>query len=80
MNFLPILKRNLQNYLKVLSNLIENPFLYSLGTHRVNTPKWGRVYSSRVTKDIRIIWDFKDKKLIILVLDIGGHEGSKSVY
>ena len=65
---------------KVLKILEINPFHNSLHTHRVQAPKWGLVFSSHITKDLRLLWDFKNEKLVILVIDIGGHEGSKSVY
>jgi mRNA-degrading endonuclease YafQ of YafQ-DinJ toxin-antitoxin module len=63
---------------KALSKLLENPLDKSLKTHRINT-KHGHSMSSYVTSDIRIIWQLEDLENILL-LDIGGHEGSKGVY
>lgn len=60
--------------------ILEEPFYKGLRTHKVNTAKWGKVYSSRITKDLRVLWDFIDDNLVILIIDIGGHEGSKNIY
>jgi mRNA-degrading endonuclease YafQ of YafQ-DinJ toxin-antitoxin module len=65
---------------KVFKQLKEDPFYKGLKTHKVNSPKWGELYSSRITKDLRVLWDFSENELIIIVIDIGGHEGSKAVY
>ncbi len=69
-----------KRFYKTLFQILKNPFYKGLRTHRVNTPKWGEVYSSRVTGDLRILWDFIEDNLIILIIDIGGHEGSRSIY
>jgi mRNA-degrading endonuclease YafQ of YafQ-DinJ toxin-antitoxin module len=60
--------------------LTENPFSSSLKTHKVNTRNYGIRYSSRVTGDLRIIWDFFDNRTTIIALTIGGHSGNKKVY
>ena len=64
--------------INVVEDLAENPRNPSLGSHKVNSPKFGECVSSRVTGDIRIIWRYKDEnKLEIEVLelvDIGGHD------
>ena len=65
---------------KTLDLLRLNPKYKSLKTHKVFLSQYGEVYSSFVTGDIRIIWLQVETKLIILLLDIGGHSGSKSVY
>ncbi len=64
---------------KTLLALCIDPFYKSLRTHKIQIAD-GYVYSSRVTGDIRIIWEFENSELSILLLDIGGHEGSKGVY
>jgi mRNA-degrading endonuclease RelE of RelBE toxin-antitoxin system len=69
-----------KKFFQTLSTILGDPFYNSLRTHKVNTSKWGKVYSSRITKDLRVLWDFIDDDLVILIIDIGGHEGSKSVY
>ena len=66
-----------------LINLKNNPFDLSLKTHKVRSKLFGIKYSSSVTGDIRIIWDFDEENEEIKVLevyDIGGHSGNKSVY
>ena len=65
---------------KTLALLRLNPKYKSLKTHKVFLSQYGEVYSSFVTGDIRIIWMQIENKLIILLLDIGGHSGGKGVY
>lgn len=73
--------KKLQNSVqKTLELLRVNPKYKSLRTHKVFLSQYGEVYSSFVTGDIRIIWMQVENKLIILLLDIGGHSGSKSIY
>jgi mRNA-degrading endonuclease YafQ of YafQ-DinJ toxin-antitoxin module len=48
-----------------LIKLLEDPELVS---HKV-----GEYWSYRVTGDIRIIWEYKDGELVLLLLKIGGH-------
>ena len=64
----------------VLDLLRLDPFSKTLRTHKVNTHQFGKQYSSRVTPDIRIIWNFIDSKTIILLLTIAPHSGKKKVY
>lgn len=66
--------------LKVLRILAIDPFYKGLKTHKVNTRNHGEKYSSRVTGDLRIIWDFVNGKAIIITFTIGGHSGSRKVY
>ncbi len=79
-----IVKRNpqIKNKLTlVLETLSNNPFHIRLMTHKVISKRYGRKYSSRVSGDIRIIWNFAGKKsIVILLLDIGGHTGKRGVY
>ena len=73
-----ILKKRLMTALKKLSLDPAHP---SLKSHKVNTSKYGVQWSSRVTGDIRIIWKYgTSERLIIILLDIGGHSGSRKVY
>jgi mRNA-degrading endonuclease YafQ of YafQ-DinJ toxin-antitoxin module len=66
---------------KILKLLESDPKYPSLNSHKVETRLFGERWSSRVTGDIRLIWDFdEDDNVIILVLDIGGHSGSSKVY
>ena len=69
-----------QKIQEALKTLIDNPFHSRLKTHKVQISDYGIVYSSSATKDIRIIWEFEKDRIIIVLLDIGGHSGSKSVY
>lgn len=71
------LQEKIQETLKVL---VDDPFHSKLKTHKVQITNYGIVYSSSVTKDIRIIWEFEKEKITIVLLDIGGHSGSKGVY
>jgi mRNA interferase YafQ len=44
----------------VFEALQANPFLPSLKTHKVNSKVKKGVFSSRVTGDIRIVWEFSE--------------------
>ncbi len=58
-----------------------NPFAKGLFTHKVQSRKYGLMYSSKVTGDIRLIWNFDENNMILILLfDIGGHEGARKVY
>ncbi len=63
----------------VIKRIKEDPFAVSLRTHSVKVPSFGRVYSSRVNGDYRIIWTLEEED-IILLRRIGGHSGSSKVY
>ena len=66
---------------KALHFLEQDPFYPSLKTHKANTKNYGEKWSSWVTGDIRIIWDYDtEKRLIIILLDIGKHSGTYKVY
>ncbi|MEI6728828.1 MAG: type II toxin-antitoxin system mRNA interferase toxin, RelE/StbE family [bacterium] len=66
---------------EVFEVLMINPFFPSLKTHKVNTKIKKGVYSSSISGDLRIIWEFNENEInIIDLLDIGGHSGSKGVY
>ncbi len=71
------LQEKVQEILKIL---IDDPFHSKLKTHKVQITNYGIVYSSRITQDIRVIWDIENGKITIVLLDIGGHSGSKGVY
>ena len=66
---------------KALLLLEQDPFYPSLKTHRANTKNYGAKWSSWVTGDIRIIWDYDtENRLVIILLDIGKHSGTHKVY
>lgn len=83
-SYLKLLQKNENIRIKVekVVHLLEvNPFYPGLRTHKVSTRKYGEMYSSRVTGDLRIIWSFdKSDTVRILLLDLGGHSGKKKVY
>jgi mRNA-degrading endonuclease YafQ of YafQ-DinJ toxin-antitoxin module len=60
---------------KTIKILQRDPFDIRLRTHTVED-----IWSSRVTGDIRLRWDFIDKKTIVLLLNVGGHSGKNRVY
>lgn len=74
--------------LSILPKIIEtlkimelDPFDSKINTHKVYAKIGLEAYSSRVTGDIRIIWNFdQDKIKVIDLLDIGGHSGNNTVY
>lgn len=66
---------------KTLLLLSRNPLYNSLKTHKVETKKIGVKFSSVVSGDIRIIWDYGKFGVFILdILDIGGHSGKNKIY
>jgi mRNA-degrading endonuclease YafQ of YafQ-DinJ toxin-antitoxin module len=66
---------------KVIDLLRTDPFYSSLKAHKVNARNFGVKWSSRVTGDIRIIWEFdKSDNLVIYALSIGSHIGTNRVY
>ncbi len=72
------LQKRIQTVLKLLK---QSPSYPSLKTHKTSTKSFGEKWSSWATGDIRIIWDYDNKnRLIILLLDIGGHSGTHKVY
>jgi mRNA-degrading endonuclease YafQ of YafQ-DinJ toxin-antitoxin module len=69
------LKLKIQNVLEILE---KDPQSSQIGSHKVNTSNFGQVWSSRVTPDIRIIWQYNQNNQVnIYILTIGGHD---SVY
>jgi addiction module RelE/StbE family toxin len=79
-----ILNKNHQ-LIEKTANTIEklsiNPHNPTLKSHKVVTPKFGSAFSSRVTGDLRIIWDYDGNNIdIIDLLDMGGHSGGNKVY
>ncbi len=76
-----ITKKNSRLVAKVVATLKKlrmDPLGLGLRTHIVNTSSIGKVYSSRVNGDIRILWRFENGD-IILLLTIGGYSGSTKV-
>ena len=63
----------------IIRKLANNPFDNSLKTHKATNPIFGKAWSSEVTGDIRILWDFSEYE-IILLLAFGGHSGKNKVY
>lgn len=67
--------------MSALTKLQTNPYDPTLKTHVVNTRSYGKRNSSKVTGDLRIIWDFDEyETLVIIMLDFGGHTGKRGVY
>jgi mRNA-degrading endonuclease YafQ of YafQ-DinJ toxin-antitoxin module len=66
---------------KTLKLLKNDPFYPSLKSHKVNTRNFGQKWSSWITSDLRIIWDFDEvEKQIILLFAITKHSGSHREY
>lgn len=66
---------------RVLYLLRKNPFHPSLKTTRIYTKRKRLHWSSVVTDEMRIIWDFMDtKKTKIMLLTIGGNQEPLKVY
>lgn len=79
-----IIKRNANlrgKIIKVHELLSIDPQNPALKSHKVNAINFGLAWSSSVTGDIRIIWNYDEQnKLVILILTIGSHSGSSKVY
>lgn len=66
------IKKTINQVFKIIAI---DPFHTSLKTHAVNIPNLGKAWSSRVTGDLRLIWQFDENdKLIILTLRLQGHD------
>lgn len=66
---------------KALRLLKSDPAYPSLKSHKVETRNFGERWSSWITGDLRIIWDFdEEKKQIILLFAIAKHSGSHKQY
>jgi hypothetical protein len=59
-----------------------NPFYPSLKSHKTTTKTAkGKCFSSRITGDIRIIWNYNKNEICAIdLINIGGHEGKDKVY
>ena len=87
-SFIRQFKRITKNNIRLRNEIIEtiellkiDPFSSILKSHKVNATIGGTRWSSRVTGDVRIIWDFNNDDIhIIELLDVGGHSGSNKVY
>jgi mRNA-degrading endonuclease YafQ of YafQ-DinJ toxin-antitoxin module len=63
-----------------LEKLTINPTHPSLNSHKVNTD-YGVKWSSWVTGDVRVIWDYdKEQRLVIILIAVGKHSGTHKVY
>ncbi len=66
---------------KTLFFLRNDPLYPSLKSHKVTDVNGDQAFSSSVTGDLRILWDYnKDDIQILDIMDIGGHSGGDKVY
>lgn len=73
-------KRDLAKRVDItIERIKKDPFIASLKTHTVKVSSFGRVYSSRVNGDYRIIWTIEEEG-VILLQRIGSHSNSSKVY
>jgi len=80
-NYQRITKKNKEMcnaYEKFIKKFQKDPFSNGLKTHTINL-SLGKVYSSRVTGDIRILWEFVNEKEVSFA-NTGRHSGSHSIY
>jgi mRNA-degrading endonuclease YafQ of YafQ-DinJ toxin-antitoxin module len=74
----PSLRPHVRKTLKLLS---VNPHHPSLHSHKVTTHEFEGVWSSRITGDLRILWQYSSFEIrLILIHKIGGHSGKNRVY
>lgn len=72
------LEKRTEKALRLLKN---DPVYPSLKSHKVETKNFGERWSSWITSDLRIIWDFdEEEQLVILLLVIAKHSGSHKQY
>lgn len=66
---------------KAIKLMRTDPFYPSLKSHKVNTRNLGQKWSSWITGDLRIIWDFGEtKKKVILLFAVTKHSGFHREY
>ena len=61
-------------FLKFIDLLTTDPKYPGLKSHQINHSEYGKVWSSWVHDDLRILWKYENDKIIILLLDIGSHD------
>ncbi|MFZ2152624.1 MAG: hypothetical protein WAV41_01020 [Microgenomates group bacterium] len=70
-----------QKVYRVLQILETDPKNLSLHSHKVSTKNFGTAWSSSVTGDIRIIWNYDSQNnLVIFIPTLGSHSGKDKVY
>ena len=91
LNFLSLFKRKVKKLTRrdpklatqfktTLDLLAADPTDVRLRSHKV-THRGRAAFSSSVTGDLRIIWDYSNDEVNMLdIIDTGGHEGGKGVY
>ncbi|MDF2379350.1 MAG: type II toxin-antitoxin system mRNA interferase toxin, RelE/StbE family [Candidatus Gracilibacteria bacterium] len=66
---------------KCLMFLAQDPSYPSLQSHKVESQLYGEKWASRVSGDLRIIWDYDQENIPVLnILDLGSHSGKKKIY
>ena len=82
--FEKITKRDIKiknKIIKVQELLSLDPHNPILQSHKVSAVNYGLSWSSRITGDLRIIWNYDlNQNLVILVLTLGSHSGNDKVY
>jgi mRNA-degrading endonuclease YafQ of YafQ-DinJ toxin-antitoxin module len=77
-NFRKVVGKNVelkQKFRKTLKLLKQDPFYPSLKSHKASTKNFGTLWSSWVTGDLRIVWEFdKKEKNVIQIKGIGTHK------
>lgn len=72
------LEKRTEKALRLLKN---DPSYPSLKSHKVNTRNFGEKWSSWITGDLRIIWDFDpEEKMRIILFAIATHTGIHREY
>ena len=71
-------KKLQSSYEKFVRKFQNDPFLNGLHTHTVHT-SLGKSYSSRVTRDLRITWEFVSEQEVLFI-NTGRHSGSTAIY
>jgi len=72
-----LLKKNIflkPKILGAMAKISEDPKYPSLKSHQVDHSVYGKVWSSWVHDDLRVLWKYEGEKIVILLLDIGDHD------
>lgn len=68
-----------QKFINTFEQLATDPFAHNLSTHKISSKKYGTAYSSRISGDLRVLWQIKQTR-ILLIVTVGSHSGKRGVY
>jgi len=63
-----------KKFLKFVDLLAIDPKYPSLKSHQVESSIYGKVWSSWVHDDLRVLWKYEGEQVVLLLLNIGSHD------